>query len=40
MAHIKPTREQITRLFESQDDGPVVMLNLLRFAERAAGGTR
>ena len=36
MAHIKPTREQITRLFESQDDGPVVMLNLLRFAERAA----
>jgi uncharacterized protein (DUF1330 family) len=37
MPHIKPTREQITRLFESQDDGPVVMLNLLRFAERAAG---
>jgi len=38
MAHIKPTREQIKRLFESQDDGPVVMLNLLRFADRAAGG--
>ncbi len=37
MPHIKPTREQITRLLESPDDGPVVMLNLLRFADRAAG---
>jgi uncharacterized protein (DUF1330 family) len=37
MPHIKPTRDQIMRLVESKDDGPVVMLNLLRFAERAAG---
>ena len=39
MKYIKPTREQITRLFESEDDGPVVMLNLLRFADKAAGDT-
>jgi uncharacterized protein (DUF1330 family) len=38
MAHIKPTREQIKRMAESALDGPVVMLNLLRFAERARGG--
>lgn len=37
MPHIKPTREQIMRLAESPDDGPVVMLNLLRFADKAAG---
>jgi len=37
MAYIKPKREQITRLAESRKDGPVVMLNLLRFAERSAG---
>lgn len=28
---IKPTREQIKRLAESDLDGPVVMLNLLKF---------
>ena len=38
MAHIKPTRGQITRLAETADDGPVVMLNLLRFAKTAAAG--
>lgn len=38
MPHIKPTREQITRLAESDEDGPVVMLNLLKFAETAGGG--
>ena len=32
--HIKPTREQIERLATSELDGPVVMLNLLRFAPR------
>ena len=37
MSHIKPTREQIQRLVESPDDGPVVMLNLLRFAKTAGG---
>ena len=37
MPYIKPTREQITRLIQGQDEGPVVMLNLLRFTERAAG---
>lgn len=37
MPHIKPTREQIKRLAESADDGPVVMLNLLRFAKSASG---
>ena len=37
MPYIKPTREQITRLAQSEEDGPVVMLNLLRFAKTAAG---
>ncbi len=37
MPHIKPTRGQVMRLVQSEDDGPVVMLNLLRFADRAAG---
>ncbi|MBI5289794.1 MAG: DUF1330 domain-containing protein [Chloroflexi bacterium] len=37
MPHIKPTRDQITRLAQSADEGPVVMLNLLRFAPAAAG---
>lgn len=39
---LKPTREQIKQLAESPLDGPVVMLNLLKFAPRAggdAGGT-
>jgi uncharacterized protein (DUF1330 family) len=37
MPHIKPTQEQIMRFAQSPDDGPVVMLNLLKFADRAAG---
>src|SRR3990172_10470102 len=37
MPHIKPTRDQITRFAQSGDEGPIVMLNLLRFADRAAG---
>jgi uncharacterized protein (DUF1330 family) len=40
LAHIKPSREQILRLAESNEDGPVVMLNLLRFAEKAAGDSK
>jgi uncharacterized protein (DUF1330 family) len=40
MPFIKPTREQVKRLAESGEDGPVVMLNLLKFAkpEGANGG--
>ena len=34
---IEPTPEQFTRLAESDDDGPIMMLNLLRFKERADG---
>ena len=36
MPFIKPAREQITRLADSDNDGPVVMLNLLKFATTAA----
>jgi len=35
MPYIKPAREQIMRLAESNEDGPVVMLNLLKFAKTA-----
>src|ERR1700694_2981125 len=35
MPNNKPTREQIMRLAESSQDGPVVMLNLLKFAKAA-----
>lgn len=35
MPYIKPTREQIKRLAEGDEDGPVVMLNLLKFAKTA-----
>ena len=34
---IEPTPEQIQRLASSQDGQPVVMLNLVRFKERADG---
>ena len=34
---IGPTREQIKTLVESDLETPVVMLNLLKFAERAGG---
>lgn len=37
MAYIKPTGEQIKRVAQSQDEGPVVMLNLLRFAKTSGG---
>ena len=36
MPYIKPTREQIMRLADSDDEGPVVMLNLLKFAKSAS----
>jgi uncharacterized protein (DUF1330 family) len=34
---IGPTKEQINALLDSDLEAPVVMLNLLKFAERAAG---
>src|SRR5262249_56108743 len=34
---IGPTKEQIKQLVESELETPVVMLNLLKFAERADG---
>jgi uncharacterized protein (DUF1330 family) len=34
---LHPTTEQIQQLAESTNDGPVVMLNLLRFKEHADG---
>ena len=34
---IHPTQEQIQQLVSSDDDGPIVMLNLLRFKDRADG---
>jgi uncharacterized protein (DUF1330 family) len=34
---LKPTREQIKSLVESDLEGPVVMLNLLKYAAKAAG---
>ncbi len=37
MASIEPTPEQLERLIGSDHDGPVVMINLLRFKERADG---
>ena len=39
MPFIKPAREQIQRLAESEEDGPVVMLNLLKFAKTAGDAT-
>ena len=35
---IGPTKEQINALVDSELDMPVVMLNLLKFAERSDGG--
>jgi uncharacterized protein (DUF1330 family) len=37
MPFIRPTREQVKRLAESAEDGPVVMLNLLKFAKSEDG---
>jgi len=34
MSAIRPTREQIMELVHAPDDGPVVMLNLLKFKPR------
>jgi len=34
---LAPTREQVLELVRSELDGPVVMINLLKFADRAEG---
>ena len=39
MPYIRPVREQIKRLAESDEDGPVVMLNLLKFAKATGDAT-
>jgi uncharacterized protein (DUF1330 family) len=39
MPYIKPAGDQIKRLAESAEDGPVVMLNLLKFAKAAGDAT-
>ena len=38
MSSIRPNRDQFRELLEAPDDGPVVMLNLMRFKERSSGG--
>ena len=38
MSAIKPNKAQFVELMEAPDEGPVVMLNLLKFKERAEGG--
>ena len=37
MPYIKPTGEQFKRIATSELDGPVVMLNLLKFEAKASG---
>ena len=39
MASIDPTADQLQRFLASTDDGPVVMINLLRYADRATDGS-
>ena len=36
---IEPTRDQLTTLLSSTEDGPVVMLNLLRYLDVASDGS-
>jgi uncharacterized protein (DUF1330 family) len=36
MGFIEPEREQLAAFLAQQDEGPVVMINLLRYRERAA----
>jgi uncharacterized protein (DUF1330 family) len=38
MSDIRPTKEQIIELINAPDEGPVVMLNLLKF--KASGGSK
>jgi len=36
MSYVDPTGEQIKRLLDEGPDGPIIMLNLLKFRDRAA----
>jgi uncharacterized protein (DUF1330 family) len=38
MSAIRPNMDQVTELMNAPDDGPVVMLNLLKFKARATDG--
>ncbi len=38
MSEIRPNREQFLELIHAPDEGPVVMLNLLKFKERSDDG--
>ena len=38
MSAIKPNKSQFVELMQAPDEGPVVMLNLLKFKERAEDG--
>jgi uncharacterized protein (DUF1330 family) len=38
MSSIRPNRDQFAQLMQAPDEGPVVMLNLLKFKEKAEGG--
>lgn len=38
MSSIRPNHDQFVELLQSTDEGPVVMLNLLKFKERSSDG--
>ena len=38
MSAIRPTKEQILELINAPDEGPVMMLNLLKFAPKTGAG--
>ena len=38
MSAIRPTKEQILELINAPDEGPVMMLNLLKFAPKSGAG--
>jgi uncharacterized protein (DUF1330 family) len=39
MSSIRPNRDQFLALLEAPDEGPVVMLNLLKFKRRSSDGS-
>ena len=38
MSDLHPTRDQIERIAKAADDGPLVMLNLIKFRDRSGDG--
>jgi uncharacterized protein (DUF1330 family) len=40
MSGVRPNRDAFIKLAQAPDDGPVVMLNLLKFKERSDSGER